>query len=465
MEQAFSLTHIKERVKEKERQAFLKSNGTIFPKSALSDIKTINNDFGETLTKVDGEIPIDLETKKGQKFLFISHEQTYGSHGLHKYPAKFFPELPRWLINRYSKPHDWILDPFTGSGTANIEALLNKRNSVGIDVEPFARYLSKVKTTPLDSKLLDKLSTELLNKIVKYTPEQVNKEDLPVFPYRDNWFQESMLYELTFIKKQIDKLACPVEIKDFFYVCFSSIIRFVSNADNNCTRTVVRKNLNKNISPTIALKKFSENLLHYKEKMKVFSSMVPKGIRVDFPADMDAKQTHYADNTFDFSLTSPPYVNAVDYPRTHQLELYWLGLVSGSLTPLKKQHIGTESVSAKAYRQLHLSGIEIADKKMESIFEKDPRRAYIAYKYLMEMKANLEETYRILKRGGRYALVVGNNKIKGEIFENWRYLMEMAENVGFSVEDYFGSEIINHFIKVPREERINTDWVLILRKT
>ncbi|GAB4372100.1 MAG: hypothetical protein Kow0042_15240 [Calditrichia bacterium] len=69
-----------------------------------------------------------------------------------------------------------------------------------------------------------------------------------------------------------------------------------------------------------------------------------------------------------------------------------------------------------------------------------------------------------VKNGGRYIIVVGNNKIRGELFENWKYIISKTEKVGFNIENYFGSEIIRHFIKVPREERINTDWIMILRK-
>ena len=88
--------------------------------------------------QVDGEIPVDLTVNDGDRFLFISYDQSYLTHGLHKYPAKFFPELPRWLIKRYSKENDTILDPFSGSGTTSVEAVLLKRNSVGIDVDPFS---------------------------------------------------------------------------------------------------------------------------------------------------------------------------------------------------------------------------------------------------------------------------------------------------------------------------------------
>ncbi|MBE7412177.1 MAG: hypothetical protein HS129_08980 [Leptospiraceae bacterium] len=77
---------------------------------------------------------------------------------------------------------------------------------------------------------------------------------------------------------------------------------------------------------------------------------------------------------------------------------------------------------------------------------------------------NLQEVHRVLKYNGRYIVVVGNNNIRGEIFQSWRYLMDMAELIGFKIENYFGSEIIKHFIKVPRNERINTDWIIVLRK-
>ncbi|WP_176231877.1 hypothetical protein [Candidatus Hakubella thermalkaliphila] len=101
---------------------------------------------------------------------------------------------------------------------------------------------------------------------------------------------------------------------------------------------------------------------------------------------------------------------------------------------------------------------------ISEIFEKDPRRAYIAFKYLDDMRKNLTEAYRVLKTGARYIIVVGNNRIRGELFENWKYIMELAKGVGFELETYFASEIIKYFIKVPREERINTDWILVLRK-
>lgn len=457
-----SLKDIKEKVAKKKIAK--RATDTLLDFPDLKNVKEITNKFGETLVRIDGEIPTDLPVKDGQRFLFISYDQSKYSHGIHKYPAKFFPELPRWLIKRYSKSNGLVLDPFAGSATTNIEALLSSRHSVGIDVDPFARLLAKVKTTPLDKDELNNITEKILRKLVAFKPDCIHEKDIPNFPYRDNWFNREILLELSFIKKIIDELDTNKDIIDFCKICLSSIIRSVSNADDNCTRTVIRKRLNKQIFPSMALIKFAENLLTNSLRIKEFSEHCPKNITVEFPQDNDARYFSYPDNHFDLAVTSPPYANAVDYPRTHQLEMYWLGLANGSLNLLKKNHIGTEVVKVAEYKTLHKIGEKEADKKLKAIFEKDPRRAFIAYKYLYDMKLNLKETYRALKPNARYVIVIGNNTIRGENFENWKYLMNMAEEVGFKVENYFGSEIIKHFIKVPREERINTDWIIVLKK-
>ncbi len=430
----------------------------------LINVSEVTNNFGETLTRVDGDIPIDLPINKGDRFLFISYEQTRYTHGIHKYPAKFFPELPRWLIQKYSKESDTVLDPFGGSATTSIEALLHRRNSVSVDVDPFAHFLAKVKTTPLDIEELEIYTNLLIKKITKFKITKNLNKYIPDFPYRDNWFNQEIILELAYIKKCIAALDISEDLRNFFLATFSSIIRSVSNADNNCTRTVIRKRLNKQIYPTMALTKFVENLLLYKSRIEQFNKFISKDIIADIATTSDARDIQYEDESFDFAVTSPPYVNAVDYPRTHQLELYWLELEKGSLTPLKKKHIGTESVSVKDYKNLHLINVEEADKVLKAIFETDKRRAYIAYKFLADMEKNIQEVYRTLKPNGRYAIVIGNNTIKGQNFESWKYLIEIAKRNKFEIETYFGSEIIKHFIKIKRNERINTDWVIVLKK-
>ena len=413
--------------------------------------------------RVEGTIPTSLPVRNNQRFLFISKDQRLYTHGIHKYPAKFFPELPRWIIEKYTDRGNLVLDPFMGSATANLEASLLGRNSIGVDVDQFSRYISKVKTTVISGEELTSAKEELQAIINQYSQKSLIN-GVPNFPYRDNWFKPYILKELAYIKMSIQQLNQSRKIRDFFLICFSSIIRTVSEADNNCTRTVIRKKLNKQVNEGDAISLFLKRVERNVEGMIALSEAKPTG-SVSIPSNADARNLQGIDSaSIDLAVTSPPYMNAVDYPRTHQLELYWLGFADGSLADLKKLHVGTESVQAKDYKILHNTQSKLANAEIAKIYKMDQRRSYIASKYIDDMQANLEEVHRVLKPGKRYVLVVGNNLVRGIQFETWKYLKEIAPKVGYKVEQSFVSAIINHFIKVPRAERINDDHVLVLQK-
>ena len=168
------------RVRQRKVNNGSQSSSSVYYNVNLDNVKEIVNEFGERIIRVDGDIPVDLPVSAGDRYLFISYDQTALTHGLHKYPAKFFPELPRWLIRRYSIELDTILDPFSGSGTTSVEALLLKRNSVGIDVDPFSRFLSKVKVTPLEEDELRCCQRYLLQQVVNYHHSKVSEQDIPI---------------------------------------------------------------------------------------------------------------------------------------------------------------------------------------------------------------------------------------------------------------------------------------------
>lgn len=425
-------------------------------------------------TVVSGDIPPDLEVRPGQAFLFLSRDQSAYTHGLHKYPAKFFPELPRWLIRRYSRKGSPVLDPFTGSGTTNVEALLAGRPSTGVDVDPFSRFLAGTKVAPIEPGLASRAALVLVDATLRYGSSRRKPAPVPQFPYREGWFRDHVLDELAYVKREIDELpgrlpprtseGDALGARRLMLAAFSSIIRACSNADNNCTRTVVRKRLGKQVPPGFVLEKLRLAVVSAALGMEEFTRACPRGVSVEIPDDCDARHIRRRPSSFGLAVTSPPYCNAVDYPRTHQLEMYWLGIAEGRLAPLKRAHVGTEVVRAGEYGTLHRTGIAEADRVIAGLFEKDRRRSFILYKYLVDMEANLQEVHRVLRPGGRYCIAVGNNLMRGFDVENWRYIAALGERAGFELELHFSSEIIRHFIKVPRRERIMRDWVIVLRK-
>ncbi|MCK4820441.1 hypothetical protein KA005_32050, partial [bacterium] len=110
---------------------------------------------------------------------FAGGRTNYMTHGLHPYPARMIPQIARKLIVRYSEEGNTVWDPFCGSGSAFVESMLTARNSVGTDLNPFAIFLSKVKTTPLDSEILRKSNMSLNRRIDSVKKKSYGELEIP----------------------------------------------------------------------------------------------------------------------------------------------------------------------------------------------------------------------------------------------------------------------------------------------
>lgn len=79
------------------------------------------------------------------------------THQFYRYPARFSPAFARAAIKIFTHPGDLVVDPFVGGGTTLVEALIQGRSAVGADISELARFVSKVKTTPLNRTELEQL--------------------------------------------------------------------------------------------------------------------------------------------------------------------------------------------------------------------------------------------------------------------------------------------------------------------
>ena len=101
------------------------------------------------------------------------------THTFYGYPARFSPNFPREVISQFTSHGDTILDPFMGSGTTMVEALVAGRDAIGVDINPLASFLTRVKTTSLDSVeralvfdfVVKDMLTIRINSKVDYDPE------------------------------------------------------------------------------------------------------------------------------------------------------------------------------------------------------------------------------------------------------------------------------------------------------
>ena len=74
---------------------------------------------------------------------------TGAPHDFYRYPARFSPIFAREAIKTFTRPGDFVLDPFCGGGTTLVEALSLGRRAAGMDVSSLATFLARTKTTPI----------------------------------------------------------------------------------------------------------------------------------------------------------------------------------------------------------------------------------------------------------------------------------------------------------------------------
>lgn len=432
---------------------YIFDNIKIKEKLKKNEIK-INKD----ITKIYGNIPIDFNFNLEGNYLFYGYDHKYLTHSIHSYPAKFIPEIPRYLINKYSNEGDIILDPFNGSGTTILEAMLLNRIGIGLEIDPLAKLISKVKLTAINELRLNELKYDLLNwiKNIKYINYNLYNN------YLDYWFDKKVIDELLIIKEWILTINDEL-INNFLWIIFSSIIKECSKANQKNMKTFISsKNPNKlNLYDAFNLffKRLEEGIISV-NKLNNLNLPYQSYIENDSNA-LNIKLNH----KINLAITSPPYVNAVDYPRNHILELYWLDMIDNNINEMKKKYVGHEIFNKNQYESLkHFHNFDEINNILLNIWNEDKKRSFICYQYLIDMEKNLNEVYNNLVNGGKYCIIIGNNWIKNHNFETHKYLLQIAENIGFNINNYYKSEVIKHFNKFGGVNKIKTDWILVLNK-
>jgi tRNA G10 N-methylase Trm11 len=141
----------------------------------------------------------------------------------------------------------------------------------------------------------------------------------------------------------------------------------------------------------------------------------------------DARSLPLPDSSVDAVITSPPYLNAIDYLRGHRMALVWFGFELDRLREIRGTSIGTE-------RGLNVAGDRaLAEDLAARIGDLDrlpPRQTRMALRYVLDMLAVMEETARVLREDGVATLVVGNSSIRGVFLANDKAISACARHAG-----------------------------------
>lgn len=389
------------------------------------------------------------------------------SHYLHPYPAKLLPHIAHFfLASRVLVGTDEsVLDPFGGSGTVALETILSGRTALYADANPLGRLITAVKTMPLDPSALAVACAE-----VRTGFRRSRARKLPDVVNLEKWFDPRVTSELVRLRAAIGALKDET-LRDFMRVTFSAVTRKASNSDPRFSVPVRYRNGDARNDLSVA-DLFDAQLEANIARMAALGQVESLGTAT--PAGVDARHLeaalgeHLPDHSVGMIISSPPYAGAQKYVRSASLSLGWLDLApSKGLRQLEEQTIGREHYAKASWANVGSTGIGHADALIAAIARENQSRAKIVGTYLVEMRAALSEAVRVLRPGGCFVLVIGDNTVCGRRFPSSDYLRVMLEEMGMTTILSLVDQIPSRGLMTRRNKTagiIAAESVIVLRK-
>jgi DNA modification methylase len=367
---------------------------------------------------------------KDESWDFRNDFTKYNNHGFHTYPAMMIPQVARRLIQMYGKDKKVILDPFMGSGTVLLEAKLHKnfKKVYGIDINPLALLISKVKTTPIKPEILKEEYRQLISrcnadkKAVNFRQKEITK---PNFFNIEFWFKPQVITDLAIIKQNVEKIEDP-DIKDFFLIAFSETVRNVSNTRKGeyklyrMSQSMLEK-YNPNTFEEFK-SKASKSIIGMEEYFEVQN---PK-CKVNILAEDTRNLTSIPTGSVDLIVTSPPYGDSrttVAYGQFSRLALQWLDYDKDKILNIDKVSLG--GIPTK---DLHNElGSPTLKKTLDKISKIDSCRAKDVLSFYLDFDKCVQELHRVTKKGAFICFVVGNRTVKGVQIPTDEIILELFQ--------------------------------------
>jgi hypothetical protein len=289
------------------------------------------------------------------------------THGFHSYPARMHPAVARvvleqmWTVSGDRAAVPTVLDPFCGSGTVAVEAMLAKWRSLGSDLNPLAIRLARVKTQRRDAKSRDRFQDSLAA-VGRASEARVRgRVDVRAKIPRDElrWYQPHILKELAGLWEEIRKVEPEPDRLAMEMVFSANVVKFSRQAAD--TRPdATQKRLRKGLVTEFFLRKGRELSRRWAD----LEAATPSGAKRPRFVLSDARtlpQTLGGEFACDLVLTSPPYGGTYDYVEHHARRYPWLGI---DATKLEQQEIGARrrlsKGKAKGHEAMRAWDIEVA---------------------------------------------------------------------------------------------------------
>ena len=350
---------------------------------------------------------------------------------VHPFPARMVPAI---IERELRSPFPLrIVDPMAGSGTTVVAAKLFGHKAIGFDTDPLALLIAKTWATEVDSQKAraDALSvhsaaifTTKRRQQVSTFPDNASEETKA---FIDFWFDQENQRQLTALANAIAAVK-STESKNVLWCALSRmIITKGVGVSLGADISHSRPHRVYKVAPVLALDRF---LPAVEQVLKGTISKSIAGLQSAKISRGDSRSLPLKSESTDLVITSPPYLNAIDYLRGHKLSLVWMGYQIEDLRTLRSKNIGTENT--RAPQNQHLDKTKI-DGMLPGIDSLPTRTQRMIHKYFSDMNKVLSEINRILVPDGRAVLVIANSIQKGVYVNTSEVIANLAEEHGLKM--------------------------------
>lgn len=409
------------------------------------DLSKYNEKINRLIKITDPESPFfidycaykDIPYPKFTRQLWTNRQRQ--GHSLHEisYRACFKPELPNYFINKFTNKYDLVYDPFSGRGTTILEAALLGRRVISNDINPLSRALIEPRLNP---PLITNIS-ETLKKIPKSSTQKIAGDDERLLTF----FHPDTLNEILSLKEFFlnkNEQLSPSER----WIRMVAINRLTGHSPgffsvytlppNQATTVERQKKINEKYNQAPEYR--DTHALIIKKSRKLLSSLEEDDRNnlnlVNNNAiylNNNAKYTpEIPDNCVNLIVTSPPFVDIVQYAQDNWMRCWFLGIDSNNVE--KNMAIS--------------KNINEWSSTMESVFE---------------------ELKRVLVPGGHIAFEVG--EIKNRSIKLEEYILPIAAKmkfniIGILINDCVFTKTSNIWGVSNNESGTNSNRIVLLQK-
>lgn len=410
----------------------------------------------------------------GDTFWDFDNVRNDGIHRLANYPAMMVAPMQHKLIEDIIELEGNIkniFDPFHGSGTTLVEGNRFNLDLIGIDINPLANLITKVKLYGVDRSTIYNSNEELFYNIKKV-------KDSAIKPYYfekiRKWFRDDIILDLTVIRESI-RLEKNSKNRLYYWTCLSNLIRKYSNTRSSTFKLHVKETERIEKMENSIINDFilSVNANHLNlEEEKRNTKLLIQGDSIEEMKKMES-------DSIDFICTSPPYGDngtTVTYGQYSILSLLWIDSsdlsISNNNLLSNFSAIDTYSLGGRINPVISKSETMLTptlSKNLNSItIEKQKKIKNFFYDY----HNTLNEMTRVLKPRGLMLLTLGNRRVDNQEIELDEITKEYCIRLGMDFEAKISRNIpikrmprkVSHLENHGPVQSMNTEKVLILRK-